>query len=307
MKPLICYISFNRMGSTVLSLLSLLKTKDDFDLYIGDNNSQDKTWDFLMSLKDERIKEVKRFEHNYGELNVANWAISKRQKGQDFIIMENDCQLCCDEFVIHFDRAFREFPNLGCIAGWLRSLNVDKTKMNGYLYPSTVMGYFTCTRGDVMDKLGYYSEACCLGDLEWNYRIRELLKMETGFINLIDCLLIHPWCHYTCAECRQKQSVCNRDDKLNLFPEEHRPMDLSRDLYCNGYYPILNIKFWNSPLGEEARSVFHSKIEGCKQVYWDSIHSGNPELEWQRVLREKYFHFFEDQYLQYLTTRSLKV
>ena len=93
MMPLVAYPTFNRLGSTVLSLGSLLRTTDNFELYVGDNDSKDKTWDFLQSLKDPRIKEIKRFEHNYGEINVLNWALSKRRKGQDVVIMENDAQL----------------------------------------------------------------------------------------------------------------------------------------------------------------------------------------------------------------------
>jgi len=303
MKPLVCSICFNRMGSTVLSLQSLLRTADDFDLYIGDNDSRDKTWDFLMSLKDPRIKEIKKFEHNYGELNVANWALSKRRPGQDFIIMENDAVLYGD-FVPRFDQAFSVIPNLGSVSGWLRGLKVDESKMQGYFYPDTVMGVFTCTKGEVMDKLGYYSEGCYCADVEMNFRIRALLGLQTGYIKTVDCSLIHPFGCYDCATCKTRQSACTRSDVLSLLPFENRPSDLNRDLFCNRFYPTLNKEFWAAHQNECMR-LLYEEIEIKKQVYWDSIHSGNPMSPWQESHRKKFQQFFEDQYLLYLKTNGL--
>ena len=64
MNPLISFVSFNRMGSTVKSLLSLLETREDFDLYITDNDSRDKTWEWMNSLIDPRIKKIRKSEKN---------------------------------------------------------------------------------------------------------------------------------------------------------------------------------------------------------------------------------------------------
>ena len=302
MNPLICYICFNRMGSTVLGLQSLLRTKDDFDLYIGDNDSRDKTWDFLMSLKDSRIREIKKFE-NYGELNVANWAISKRRRCQDFIIMENDCEIHQDTFVSQFDRAFEEIPKLGAISGWLRSIPIDKNTLYGYFYPSPLMGIFTCTKGEAMDGLGYYSEACCAADQEWNYRLM-LLGYCTGYITTIDCSVIHPWASYNCEDCRKRQSVCRSEDKLVIIKGEERPFDLARELYCNRYYPMLNRSFHKTH-GAEAVGLAGSLIIETKQIYWDSIHSGNPISDWQEANRKKFQGFFKERYEKYLKDNNL--
>lgn len=303
-NPLVSFIAFNRMGSTVLSLQSLLNTTDDFDLYIGDSDSKDHTWEYLQSLKDPRIKEIRKFE-NLGELNVINWAISKRKTGQDFVVMENDCLLHCNTFVEQFDRAFEEVPGLGSACGWLRSLKINESRLSGYFYPDTVVGVFTCTKGIVMDKLGYYSEACCLADIEMNYRVREILGYTTGYIKTIDCSVIHPFGSYNCTDCKTKQSVCGCSDTITLLPGESRPADLGRDLFCNRFYPTLNRLFWDK-CKDEAIGILREKIVGGKQVYWDSIHSGNPISEWQETNRKKFQEFFRDQYEKYLTEKGLK-
>ena len=287
-----------------MSLSSLLRTKDDFDLYVGDNDSRDMTWEYLSSLKDPRIREVKRFERNFGELNVANWALSKRRPGQDFVMMENDCLLRCEEFVGPFDRAFAEIPNLGSVGGWLRSFKVDESRMSGYFYPDTVMGMFTCTKGEVQDKLGYYSEGCYIADVEVNYRIRNLLGMDTGYVKTVDCSVVHPFGHYDCEGCRTRQGVCCRHDVMRLLPGERRPADLERDLYCNRFYPVLNRDFWNE-MGEEARRVMSDRIVKGKQVYWDSVHSGGKIPEWQEEKRRRFQGFFESQYARYLSEKGL--
>jgi hypothetical protein len=246
---------------------------------------------------------VKKFDHNYGEINVINWALSKRARGQDFIIMENDCRLHTDGFVRQFDRAFAEIPRLGAASGWLRSLSVS-TLPQDYFYQDTVMGQFTCIRGEVMDQLGYYSEACYIADVEINYRIRNLLNYTTGYIKTIDCSLIHPWGFYNCEDCKRRQSACNRSDVLTVLPGKDRPENLAGDLYCNRFYPTLNRSFWGQ-CGQEGRRVMQEKIIDGKQVFWDSTYSGNPLPEWQEALRKKFQEFFDEQYRNYLTSNNL--
>jgi hypothetical protein len=303
-KPLICFVCFNRMGSTVLSLLSLLDAKDDFDLYIGDNDSRDKTWDFLQSLKDPRIREVKRFEQNFGEINVLNWSLARREKGQDFIVMENDCRLHADRFVARFAQAFAEIPRLGAASGWIRSMKTPAPMTNDYFYQDTVMGLFTCFRGEVMDRLGYYSEACYIADVEMNYRIRNLLGYTTGYIKTVNCSLIHPWGFYSCEDCKKKQKVCCRSDVLVVQSGKDRPDTLDGDLYCNRFYPTLNRSFWTQ-CGGEGQAVMQDKIMDGKQVFWDSVYSGNPLPEWQETKRKKFQAYFAEQYRQHLETNHL--
>jgi glycosyltransferase involved in cell wall biosynthesis len=65
--PLISYIVFHRLGLTVQNLSEILNSKEDFELHIVDSNSSDGTWDYLMSLSDQRIKSVERFEINLAD------------------------------------------------------------------------------------------------------------------------------------------------------------------------------------------------------------------------------------------------
>ena len=113
----------------------------------------------------------------------------------------------------YFDAAFKDVPKLGAVSGWLRSIKIDESKMFGYFYPDTVMGHFTCIKGEVMDQLGYYSEACYIADVEMNYRIRDLLHYNTGYIKTVDCSILHPWFSYNCSDCKKNQNVCF------LFPQ----------------------------------------------------------------------------------------
>lgn len=66
--PVVCFISYDRLGVTANNLDTLLKTEDDFELYIVDNFSKERNWDFIMSLNDDRIKEKIRFSKNYGSI-----------------------------------------------------------------------------------------------------------------------------------------------------------------------------------------------------------------------------------------------
>ena len=79
--PIVIFVTWNRLGVTISNLKALLKTEDDFDLYIIDNGSIDGTADYLSSLKDNRIKEIKILDKNYGLIYAANYGISKRKKG----------------------------------------------------------------------------------------------------------------------------------------------------------------------------------------------------------------------------------
>ena len=298
MKPIIAYICFNRMGSTVVSLSSLLKTKDDFDLYIGDNDSRDKTFEFLKSLKDPRIKEVKRFERNYGEVNVSNWVLSKRKPGQDFIIMENDCLLHSDSFVGQFDEGFRKIPNCAALAACF----IKDPLKSEYFHSSTLMGMFTCIRGDLMDQLGFYCEECLLNDIEMNNRI-ILMGLTSGYINTVVCETLHPWNTYNCIECRTHQNVCSGGDVVELFSETRPP--IHEDLFCNRCILATNTLFWEK-FKEETNAIMQEKIIDGKQLYWDSYHSGRKIPEGQETRRKKYMEFYHEVYVRHLFTNGLQ-
>lgn len=80
-KPLISFISFNRNSAVAANLKALLDiTNDDFDLSIVDNGSTDGIWEYIKSLKDDRIKFKKHFDKNYGGIYAVNYSLSKRDR-----------------------------------------------------------------------------------------------------------------------------------------------------------------------------------------------------------------------------------
>ena len=79
--PIISFVTFNRLGLTIRNLERLLESKDNFELYIIDNNSTDDTWEYLKSVNDPRIVEKKRFDLNRGIVYAMNYVISHRKEG----------------------------------------------------------------------------------------------------------------------------------------------------------------------------------------------------------------------------------
>ena len=113
--PLISYSTFHRMGLTVRNLNSLLRTTDDFELHIVDNNSQDNTWDYIQSLSDSRIKSRTRFPINFGPIYPINLNLAKRRPDQYFIVLESDVYLYATDWISRFMRVFETFPEVGLL------------------------------------------------------------------------------------------------------------------------------------------------------------------------------------------------
>ena len=55
-KALVSFICWNRAGLNARNLNALLKSTDDFELYIIDSNSSDDTWEFIKTLNDKRMR-----------------------------------------------------------------------------------------------------------------------------------------------------------------------------------------------------------------------------------------------------------
>lgn len=85
-KALVSFICWNRAGLNARNLNALLKSTDDFELYIIDSNSSDDTLEFIKTLNDKRIKEIKKFDLNRGCAYAINYIMSKRKKEQFFFI-----------------------------------------------------------------------------------------------------------------------------------------------------------------------------------------------------------------------------
>ena len=54
-KALVSFICWNRAGLNARNLNALLKSTDDFELYIIDSNSSDDTWEFIKTLNDNPL------------------------------------------------------------------------------------------------------------------------------------------------------------------------------------------------------------------------------------------------------------
>lgn len=222
--PLVSFIAWNRMGLTVRNLTALLKTEDDFELHIIDNNSQDNTWDYLDSLKDERIKCKTRFNVNRGPIFAANYNLSQRSKEQFFITVDNDVNIHTSNWISKFTEAFRIFPELGLLGAvskeyykrYRAPLLIRQTESLHYLQLQMgfVEGCCQCLRPEVLNRLGYWSEENGMGDMEICHRIAHFTPYKMGFLPGIE---IDQLQSVSCEDCAGK-SRCSLDtDKRTCF------------------------------------------------------------------------------------------
>ncbi len=91
MSATIVFVTHNRLQYTMRSMEALLAdTESDYELMIWDNGSCDGTLDYLRSLTDPRISELRFVEKNCGAMAAVKyfWQRSKR----DFLgKVDNDC------------------------------------------------------------------------------------------------------------------------------------------------------------------------------------------------------------------------
>ena len=220
--PLISFVTWNRMGLTVRNLSSLLNTKDDFELHIVDSNSQDDTWMYLDSLKDPRIKSKTRFNVNRGQIYAANYTLSKRKKDQFFFTVDNDVNIVSpDDWVSKFLAAFDAFPGLGLL-GAVRKQYYERHRITAIkrqfkdltchiIRQGFVEGCCQCIHPDILNRLGYWSEENCMGDLEICYRILKFTTYEIGYFPSIE---VNQTQYIPCAECTANEdcTLCNANE-----------------------------------------------------------------------------------------------
>ena len=117
MRTHLVYICFNRLHYTKLSLPRLLADPNEvFDLTIWDNGSSDGTRDYLMAMRDPRIKEVVLSETNAGQVAAINkvWSSSSAELlGK----VDNDC-LLTPGWTATLGQAHADIPELGAVACW---------------------------------------------------------------------------------------------------------------------------------------------------------------------------------------------
>lgn len=210
--PLVSFVTWNRLGLTQRNLKALLRSSDDFELYIADNNSRDGTWEYLEALQDPRILRKTRFDANRGPVYAGNYHLSFRKPGQYFITVDNDVNIHNENWIGRFMETFRLFPEAGLLgavsceyARRNRQLLIRREK-DGCCYLQSVNGFVEgccqCIRPEVLGLIGYWSEECCVGDMELCRRVRSYSPYTTGFIPSIE---IDQLQQIPCHECGIKE------------------------------------------------------------------------------------------------------
>lgn len=117
MNIAIVVVTYNRVKYTKKTIERLLSDKEDFDLYIWDNASTDKTAEYLKDgLSDPRIQEVILSKENVGQTGAMNYVWGKT-KAELVGKVDNDC-LLPSGWTRVFAEAHRDIPELGAVACW---------------------------------------------------------------------------------------------------------------------------------------------------------------------------------------------
>lgn len=271
--PLICFVTFNRLGLTVKNLTALLKTTDDFELHIVDNNSTDDTLKYIGSLKDKRIKSRKRFNINYGVVYAINYVLSKRKKEQYFILIENDVCIETENFVTKCMETMDTFEDVGLLAGARRNLFTEKnfspkkiTKNNvSYYRYNKILGCFNCIRPEVFDYIGYWNEETYAADRDMSIRINNYTPYVTGYITSIELSQIQ---YINCDQClyRKECSVINQNRTcFNIHKKRYSHVRFAESLQQKH-------EMYYQQLSNGTRTIYCASIHDSKSIkkhYYD--------------------------------------
>lgn len=197
--PLISYVTFNRLGLTVMNLASILNSSDDFEMHIIDNNSTDGTWEYVQGLNDRRILSKTQIGINTGQIYALNINLSKRKPDQYFITVDNDVYIETKDWISRFMRVFDTFPEVGLL-GVKRGEpyqeyypSVLPKSRNGISYlelmhaspdveQDLVPGCCQCLRPGLIKEIGYWSEENYAGEAELSLRVNNYSSYEAGFV-----------------------------------------------------------------------------------------------------------------------------
>lgn len=222
--PLVSYLTFNRMGLTARNIESVLKSTDDFELHIIDNNSKDDTWELIKSLDDPRIKSRIRFPVNVGPIYAVNFNLQKRRPDQYFIALDSDVYLHTPDWITRFTQVFEAFPDLGLL-GVPRAYPynnymppVISMENNGVSYLQLrdgklgvpldfVSGHCQCLRPGLIDIIGHWCEENGYGDAELSVRVCNYTPFKAGFTKNIMIDMVQS---VSCEQCTCKH-LCKLD------------------------------------------------------------------------------------------------
>lgn len=221
--PLISYVTWNRLGLTARNLPTLLENSSDFELHIADNHSHDDTREYLMSLKDVRIKSITLFSENRGPIYATNFILSKRNPAQFFITVDNDVNIHTGDWVKRFLEAFDAFDELGLLGAvsheyYSRYRQIlIKREQDEISYLRVLKGFVEgccqCIHPKVLQQLGYWNEENCMGDMEMCYRINKFTDYKTGFLPGIE---IDQKQEIPCCDCTVRD-ICRFPDTQGCF------------------------------------------------------------------------------------------
>ncbi len=238
--PLVCFVTYNRLGASAINLKALLDTKSDFELIIIDNASIDGTWEFIETLNDPRIKLKHRFSKNYGIVFAANYGISKRKKDQAYILVENDIFIDDKNWIEKFQKTLSTFPHLGLIGAVTKEYLEEKIINYSQMYVNKILEYKNNNKNkldmipetkdgttiyykpyipgsciylpsNTLDIIGYWNEETCGADNEIGRRIN---LFTPNFTAITTELFIKARPSISCNECIAKQ-YCKYDNPTN--------------------------------------------------------------------------------------------
>ncbi len=287
-KPLVCFISYNRLGMTANNLEQLLKTENEFELIIVDNASSDGTWEYIESVKNDRIIEKHRFENNYGVIYAINYGLSKRRENQPFIAIENDMYIEDINWLNKFKQTVSVFPELGMVGAVALSYldkkvinhseekveqllsKKEENKMNMIFIPEEKNGVNIYYRPDilggclyltpeVLKLIGYWNEETCGGDAEIGKRINLFTPYYTAMTTLFYVEYRNVKCESCIAKNYCKVDTSNGENCISAYKKLKSHSDYSRDLKPKIDKLLLDIKLEN-------RTVFSASIHDSESM-----------------------------------------
>ena len=240
--PFVSYITFNRLDLTIKSLSSILSTPDKFEMHIIDNNSSDGTWEYLTSLNDKRIASKTRLPVNSGKFHALNLNLTKRQKDQFFISLDNTVTIWTKDWTTRILKIFNTFPELGLLSvlpaphpqklppltprykNGLLCLELSKEKINPLqiYFPEECL----CLNPKLINEIGYWSEENYYGNQELLFRVNRFSSFKVGYTADISLIKLQ---EIDCSQCvfrnkcildKSKEtcfSIYKKLDKDNLF------------------------------------------------------------------------------------------
>ncbi len=201
--PYLNFVTFNRLGLTFKNLNNILQSDDNFELHITDCSSQDNTWDYIKSLKDDRIKSRIRFENNLGQIYANNYNLTKRKPDQYFFTIDSDVNIKTKNWLRKYMQIFENFPEVGLLGitrdnPYPRFMppitprfknNVSYLELKNAQI-DTIMDFIPgCLQGlrpELIKQIGYWSEESGYGDAEISPRIVHYTPFKVGFVTDVE-------------------------------------------------------------------------------------------------------------------------